>query len=190
MRNKIVLSYFFIVTLSFSSFSQIKTNIGDKSEKSSILSLTLTHRFQKYKSVGLQKGDNYDRSINSPKSVKIIDKKNKFYIHSLEGYTTSVYSLDSFTLLKTIEHKFDNTNQALFRDTLYYNYQFRTKSNNWNEFKGKPVESCLTHNGKYLWVTYYRRSFDANAIDPLYVFKRSVIKAKRRFQDINLHSFG
>ena len=33
-------------------------------------------------------------------------------------------------------------------------------------FCGKPVEGCLTHNGKYLWVTYYRRSFDQSAVQP------------------------
>ena len=33
-------------------------------------------------------------------------------------------------------------------------------------FFGKPVESAFTHGGRYLWVPYYRRSFDINAQDP------------------------
>ncbi|MDA7803564.1 hypothetical protein N8987_03205, partial [Crocinitomix sp.] len=156
----------FSVILSFPLFGQVTTDIGDKSEKSTSISLTLSHRFQKYKSSGLHQNDHYDRSISSPKSVKILDSKEKFYIHSLEGYTTSVYSLENFKLLKTIEHKFNETNKAVFQDTFYFKQDFRTKSSDWNTFKGKPVESCFSHNGKYLWVTYYRRSYDANAIDP------------------------
>ena len=31
---------------------------------------------------------------------------------------------------------------------------------------GKPVESTFSHDGRYLWVPYYRRSFDINAQDP------------------------
>jgi DNA-binding beta-propeller fold protein YncE len=162
---KVKLLAFFLI-LTSSAVSQVVTEIGNVSEGSSSVVLSLSHRFQKYKSSGLHENDHYDRSINSPKSVKIIDAKKKFYIHSLEGYTTSVYSLENFKLLKTIKHKFQHTNKALFQDTFYFKQNFRTKSSDWNTFKGKPVESCLSHNGKYLWVTYYRRSYDANAIDP------------------------
>ena len=31
---------------------------------------------------------------------------------------------------------------------------------------GKPVESAFSHNGRYLWVPYYRRTYDINAQDP------------------------
>lgn len=162
----LVLVNILILVTPMNSLAQIVTPIGETSESESSLTLTLTHRFQRNKSYKLHKNDHYDKSINSPKSVKIIDEKKKFYVHSLEGYTTSVYSLENFSLLKTIEHKFNETNQALFQDTFYFDMNFRTKSAKWNIFKGKPVESCLTHNGKYLWVTYYRRSYDSNAIDP------------------------
>ena len=33
-------------------------------------------------------------------------------------------------------------------------------------FLGKPVEGAFSHDGRYLWVTFYRRSFDINAQDP------------------------
>ena len=33
-------------------------------------------------------------------------------------------------------------------------------------FSGKPVESTFSHEGRYLWVPYYRRSYDINAQDP------------------------
>jgi hypothetical protein len=156
----------FLTIIPLNSTAQVVAEIGNKSESTSSLTLTLTHRFQNNNASQLHKNDHYDRSVNSPKSVKILDKKKKFYVHSLEGYTTSVYSLENFNLLKTIEHKFDETNQALFQDTFYFDLKFKTKSTKLNEFKGKPVESCLTHDGKYLWTTYYRRSYDPNAIDP------------------------
>ena len=35
-----------------------------------------------------------------------------------------------------------------------------------NQFSGKPVESALSHNEKYLWVPYYRREFDVGARSP------------------------
>ena len=139
MKIRVSISIIFILT--FPLFGQVTADIGDKSEESTSITLTLSHRFQNYKSSGLHKNDHYDRSINSPKSVKILDAKKKFYIHSLEGYTTSVYSLENFKLLKTIEHKFNETNKAVFQDTFYFKQDFRTKSSDWNTFKGKPVES-------------------------------------------------
>jgi len=130
------------------------------------VSLKLIHRFQRYNRYVTHTDDVYDSTIHSPKSVNILDSKDKFYIHSLEGYRTSVYSLSEFKLLKTINHEFNADNQHLFKDSNYFDYQFRTSKNQINFFRGKPVESCFSHNGKYLWVTYYRRSYDLNAIDP------------------------
>jgi len=152
--------------LLFSQNEFVHMPMGEESKKSEKITLELAHRFQRYNSKSLHQNDNYDRTINSPKSVKILDEKKKFYVHSLEGYKTSIYSLEDFKLLSTIDHKFNADNQHLFLDTLYFNQKFRTKSSDLNVFNGKPVESCFTHNGKYLWVTYYRRSYDKNAIDP------------------------
>lgn len=141
--------------------------IGASSNLSnSEISIQLVRRYQSYDASPKNKADVYDKSINSPKSVNILDAKKKFYIHSLEGHTTSVYGLEDFRLIKTIKHEFNETNQYLFSEDSYFDYKFRTKTNNLNYFKGKPVESCFSHNGKYLWVTYYRRSYDSNAIDP------------------------
>ena len=66
--------------------------------------ITLKYRFQHYNKSLNSNGNFYDRSINYPKSVNILDNKNKFYIHSLEGYNTTVYSLDSFVKIKDIPH--------------------------------------------------------------------------------------
>lgn len=145
----------------------VNINIGDQSlPKNSEVVLSLKYRFQHYKKSLNSNGNIYDRSIDSPKSVNILNEKNKFYIHSLEGYTTSVYSTETFTKIRDINHIFDIDNQFLFHLDNVENYKFKTKKTNLNFFKGKPVEGCFSHNGKYLWITYYRRSYDLNAIDP------------------------
>ena len=75
----------------------VRINIGEKSSPlDAEVVITLKHRFQHYNSSLNSNGNTYDRSIHSPKSVNILDKKKKFYIHSLEGYITSVYSLEDF----------------------------------------------------------------------------------------------
>jgi len=168
---KILHLFLVIAVLHFSNFyteAQVKRiEIGTTSEPANAgVSLKLTHRFQRFNKNVIHAGDNYDTTIHSPKSVNILDSKDKFYIHSLEGCRTSVYSLSEFKLLKTINHKFDASNQHLFSDSSYFDYKFRTRKNQLNHFSGKPVESCFSHNGKYLWVTYYRRTYDLNAIDP------------------------
>ena len=130
------------------------------------VSISLMKRFQHYNANPNSGNDIFDNSINSPKSVNILNQKKKFYVHSLEGETTSVYDLTTFKRIKIIKHAFNASNQYLFANNANNNFQFRTKNSNVNYFNGKPVESCFSHNGKYLWVTYYRRSYDANAVDP------------------------
>ena len=151
-----------------SVFGQVtRIDIGTKSTpKEAEIQLELIHRFQHYNPNPKSKADIYDKTIHSPKSANILDDKDKFYVHSLEGCQTSVYQLSDFRLLTTIKHNFDENNQYLFKETNYFDYKFRTKNDNLNHFSGKPVESCFSHNGKYLWVTYYRRSYDNSAIDP------------------------
>ena len=130
------------------------------------IKLKLVQRFQHYNQKVTHTNDKFDTTINSPKSVNILDQSDKFYVHSLEGCRTSVYRLSDFKLLKSIPHVFNASNQYLFKETDYFDYKFRTKDKNLNYFSGKPVESCFSHNGKSLWVTYYRRTYDLNAIDP------------------------
>lgn len=160
----------FLLLISYNQgYSQniVNINIGDGSYPiSSEVILKLKHRFQRYSKSLNSNGDTYDKSINSPKSVNILTTKNKFYIHSLEGYTTSVYSLRDFVKIKDIQHIFGKENQHLFSKDETEDYIFRTKKHDFNSFNGKPVEGCFSHEGKYLWVTYYRRSYDFNAIDP------------------------
>ncbi|WP_459952495.1 YncE family protein [Dysgonomonas termitidis] len=143
------------------------TAIGTTSTPAnSEVSLTLVQRFQQRQQKTKSPADRYDVTVNSPKSVNILDTKDKFYVHSLEGCQTSVYRLSDFKPLAVVNHMFDRRNQHLFSETAYFDYKFKTRKSSLNVFAGKPVESCFSHNGKYLWVTYYRRSYDQNAIDP------------------------
>lgn len=152
----------------FPSYAQVqRVPIGTASSpKGAEVSMKLTNRFQHYNEFPAHKSDVFDRNIHSPKSVNILDAKNKFYVHSLEGRVTTVYSLDSFQHKKSIYHAFDKTNQHLFKETYYFDYKFKEKNKTPNIFEGKPVESCFSHGGKYLWVTYYRRTYDPTAAEP------------------------
>ena len=108
-----------------------------------------------------------DADINSPKSVNVHPNGKKFYVNSLEGATTVVYDMQTYKKLAVIKHQFDHTKDAalwskpsgLFPFTHY-------KNDHLNSFFGKPVESTFSHGGRYLWVPYYRRSYDINAQDP------------------------
>jgi DNA-binding beta-propeller fold protein YncE len=132
------------------------------------ISLKLSWRFQSYNSKPKHINDRFDKSIHSPKSVNFSKDGKKFYIQSLEGYTTSVYDTDSMKLLKIIVHDFKKSDSLLFinGESSVFGYKYRDHHKNHNVFKGKPVESCMSHDGKYLWVTYYRREFDLNAECP------------------------
>jgi len=144
----------------------VNVPIGEKSVPADAgIELILRARIQNYNSKATDSADFINKHIDSPKSANILDAKNKFYIHSLEGCETLVFSLDSFKMLKVIKHSFTTANAGLFHENTVLGYSF-TQKGNVNIFSGKPVESCFTHNKKYLWVTYYRRSFDANALQP------------------------
>lgn len=132
------------------------------------VSMELYARFQHKVAATKSVNDSFDRSINSPKSVNYLPAKGKFYVQSLEGHETVVYDLATLKKIKVIAHDFTTTNQSLFKDGEYsaFDYKFQYRDSGFNIFKGKPVESTFSHNGKYLWVTYYRRSYDANAQNP------------------------
>ena len=144
-----------------------RVEIGTKSiPDSAEVKLTLIARFQHYTYYVKNNNDVYDKSVNSPKSVLILEEKNKFYVNNLESLTTSVYDLGNLNLIKIINHRFSSENAFLFKDTTLFDYKFNARDSHFNIFKGKPVEGCFSHDRKYLWVTYYRRTFDLNAVDP------------------------
>ena len=107
-----------------------------------------------------------DADINSPKSVNFHPDGSKYYVNSLEGCATVVYDRKTGRKLKVISHRHDsgegplwNTPSGIYRFTHYPDGQQRS-------FGGKPVEATFSHGGRYLWVPYYRRTFDLNAQDP------------------------
>ena len=167
MLNKgFLISFVFFAVISFSQVVHIP--IGQKSTGNGEVSLELINRYQHYKGKTKNENDSYDSAINSPKSVNYSIDGKKFYVQSLEGYTTAVYDAKTKKKIKTIKHVFDKSNQELFKnnETTAFGYEFLVKRDKYNYFSGKPVESCFSHNGKYLWVTYYRRDYDSNASCP------------------------
>ncbi len=112
--------------------------------------------------------DIYDGSIRSPKSAAFSIDGSKLYINSLEGSQTVVYDWPTLRRRKVINHLFNSKNQNLFRgETTVFNYPYYTEpSSGLNVFRGKPVEMAFSHGGKYLWISYYRRDYDAFAQSP------------------------
>ncbi|HOX51841.1 MAG TPA: peptidoglycan-binding protein [Fibrobacteria bacterium] len=139
------------------------TQIGTRSEpKTAEVRLELVARFQSMMSKPVKASDHYEPHINSPKSAHFLPDGSKLYIESLEGGHTVVIDVPTWTRKTSIEHEFSDADSSRFSGTEVFDYSFG-KRTNVNVFRGKPVESALSHDGKYLWVTYYRRSFDANA---------------------------
>lgn len=110
-----------------------------------------------------------DSEIYSPKSARFSKDGSKLYINSLEGGTTVVYSWPSLKKMKSIYHRFNSSNDFLFNnETTIFNYPYFYNSNdkNPNHFLGKPVESELSPDGRWLWIPYYRREFDKYGQSP------------------------
>ena len=161
-----ILFLFLQLNLVYGQITRIK--MGRQSDTTKEVSFRLSERYQAYNWKSSVEHDNYDTTINSPKSVKYSKDGSKFYVQSLEGYTTSIYNASSKKRIGTIGHHFDASNDSLFKDgeSTIYDYPYKQKRSQKNHFSGKPVESCFSHGGKYLWVTYYRRSFDPIAQSP------------------------
>lgn len=112
--------------------------------------------------------DIYDTRVQSPKSAHFSPDGKKLYINALEGGQTLVYSFPELKPLSAISHVFGPEEAELFQgETTVFGYPyFNGKPGAYNHFLGKPVEMAMSHGGKYLWVPYYRRSFDTNASSP------------------------
>lgn len=151
---------FFVVLTFFVFMNAAEAQIELKREK----------RVQSFLTKTAGENDVYDRSINSPKSALFSEDGRKLYINSLEGGQTVVYEWPSLRKLKVIDHLFSSLNKQLFKDNeeTVLNYQFIKKNPNGanNSFRGKPVEMTLSHQGRLLWITYYRRDYDTSAQSP------------------------
>jgi DNA-binding beta-propeller fold protein YncE len=107
-----------------------------------------------------------DRDILSPKSVNFSPDGKRCYVNSLEGCKTVVYAMPTLQKIDVIEHRFKSSDGPLWAaPSGFYPFEHypdgATKA-----FSGKPVEATFSHDGRYLWVPYYRRTFDINAQDP------------------------
>ena len=124
------------------------------------IKLTLVGKRQNYGG----SADTRDNAINSPKSANVHPDNKKYYVNSLEGGTTVVFEMGTNRRLKVISHKLNSSMSHLWGEPSDL-YPFTHYPKN-NTFMGKPVESTFSHDGRYLWVPYYRRSYDINAQDP------------------------
>lgn len=133
------------------------------------ISFTLAARFQNYDSRPDHVSDRYDADVHSPKSVRISPDGKKVWVNSLAGARTVVYDAATLAKKKVIEHRFGPAEAKLFAGkTGPFGWKFirRGPTGNANHFKGLPVESEITHGGKFLWIPYYRRDWDRAATSP------------------------
>ena len=129
------------------------------------LKLTLTGRWQNYNP---REESTHAGAIKSPKSVHIHPDGSKVYVNSLEGCNTVVFDAKTKAQLANIEHNFSGGEGDLWtHPSGFYKFRhYKSGNRNLDKFMGKPVESAFSHGGRYLWVPYYRRSYDINAQDP------------------------
>ncbi len=106
-----------------------------------------------------------DPNIRSPKSVNVSPDGSRFYVNSLEGFKTVIYDTETFRRVGVVEHSIDHSMDSLWTRSPQF-FKFRHSYKDTEVFKGKPVEGCFSHSGRFFWVPYYRRSFDINAQDP------------------------
>lgn len=138
--------------------------VGDRSQNSSdSLRLEIIGIRQQYS--GMDRST-YDNTIFSPKSALFSRDGSKLYVNSLEGCHTTVFSVPSLQRQSLISYSFPSgVGPKWNKPSGYYAFTHYTDGDR-RKFVGKPVEGTLSHNGRYLWVTFYRRSFDINAQDP------------------------
>ena len=140
---------------------------GSAADTAATPGLKRTARIQALGPTG-QPNDIHDGGVRSPKSAAFSPDGGKLYINALEGYATLVYAYPSLKRLAVVRHDFDAGDATLFQgETTVFDYPyFNGREGSRNVFAGKPVEMAFSHGGRYLWVPYYRRSFDPNASSP------------------------
>lgn len=110
--------------------------------------------------------ESFDPDITSPKSATFSADGKRFYINSLEGCRTAVYDAATLEKIAVITYSFPSGRGELWGEPSGH-YPFRHYPDGESKgFQGKPVESTWSHGGRYLWVPFYRRTFDLNAQDP------------------------
>ncbi|MCB9060497.1 MAG: hypothetical protein H6622_03125 [Halobacteriovoraceae bacterium] len=123
-------------------------------------------RCQSYNKSSANPLDIYTPSIYSPKSVKFSSDDKYVFVNSLESFQTLVFKHDKCELVTKIRHHFDESKERLFVASPWFEFHKPDNVSDKKYFDGKPVEMELSHSGKYLWISYYRRSYDEFAILP------------------------
>jgi hypothetical protein len=149
----------------------LRVTMGTKSvPEAAPIKLQLVARFQNYDSQADDTaGDHHDQDIYSPKSVRFSADGSKAWVNSLEGMRTVVYETATPAKTGVIRHDFDEADAPLFQDlTTVFGHRFykNSRSGDPNHFRGKPVESALSPDGKWLYVPYYRRDWDGGGTSP------------------------
>lgn len=110
--------------------------------------------------------DTYDTDIYSPKSATFSKDGSLLYVNSLEGCKTAVYEIPSLRKKAVIEYDFPTGTDSIWaKPSGHYTFTHYPDGED-RAFRGKPVESAWSHGKRYLWVPFYRRTFDINAQDP------------------------
>ena len=142
--------------------------IGTASTAGSV-GFALAARFQNYDAHPKSDADHYDSDVDSPKSVRFSADGKKVWVNSLAGAKTIAFDAATLATLDVIDHRFDDSTARLFAGKSgTFPWKFRTKAPDGKKdtFRGFPVEGTLTHGGRYLWIPYYRRDWDAKATSP------------------------
>jgi hypothetical protein len=130
------------------------------------VSMLLLARRQSYNPSPAHPMDQYDLDIHSPKSVGFSNDGKKVYVNSLEGGRTVIYDALGIEKKGVISHKFKTEDQGLFSNKVPWGYHFPKNLKTPNEFIGKPVEMEFSRDGKFLFIPYYRRSYDEKGTMP------------------------
>jgi len=151
----------------------VQAKIGSRAEiklpNGSSYSIELIARFQHYNPRPTNAADKFDRYVFSPKSVRFLPDGSKVYVNALEGFTTIIYDPRRLRRSGLIVHRFEERDRKLFalhNDESPWLAFPDTAPANPDIFSGKPVESALSADGRYLWVPYYRRDFDRYSTMP------------------------
>lgn len=131
---------------------------------SSAQELTHVAKIQGVKTSGI-----FDANLLSPKSAAFAPDGKTLYINALEAGKTLAYDFPSLKPKAVISHTFTSASAALFNgQSSVFNYPLAREQNGKdpNVFTGKPVEMAFSHNGRFLWTPYYRRSNDPRSAGP------------------------
>lgn len=110
--------------------------------------------------------ESFDTDINSPKSAHYSADGKTLYINSLEGCRTVAYDAATMEKKAVVHYDFPSGKGDMWASPSGFYPFTHYEDGDSRAFMGKPVESVLSHDGRYLWVPFYRRTFDRNAQDP------------------------